>query len=733
MRKDILTAIVVISFSLLFFKGGGSVPVSETCASSGDAGKGNALKHSLSPYLLQHADNPVDWMEWGDKAFERARSEGKPIFLSIGYSTCHWCHVMSHESFSDRRIAAIMNKYFVCVKVDREARPDVDSVYMRAVQVMTGSGGWPLSVFITADGKPFYGGTYFPPTDGYGRPSFEKVLIAIADAWTNDREKLLNSAGKLSELISIEPESQSGVKLSADMLDTASKKLSSVFDSVNGGFGRAPKFPQPSNLSMLLTHYYRTGDKDALKMVETTLMKMSQGGMYDQLGGGFHRYSTDEEWLVPHFEKMLYDQALISRSLLQAYQLTGDEKYAKIAREVFDYVLRDMVDEQGGFYTAEDADSEGEEGTFYVWGKGEIDKLLGDDDAKIFNRYYGVSDAGNFEGKNILHVAADLDEVVGELSMSKEKVSDVLKKGKKKLFDARAKRVRPHRDEKIISGWNGLMIASFAQAGRVLGENKYTEAAGKSADFVLSRLVVDGRLKRYYAGKMSDHDGVLDDYAFMILGLTELYQSDYNPRWLVEAKKLSFSMIELFFDTGDGGFYITGSDSEHLLYRGKDVYDGAIPSGNSVAAEALLKLGHLTMDKQLLAAAEKTLQLFSGRLADGFGDLSEMLMAVDIFAGPRQEIVIAGTRGERNTDKMLDVVRKAFLPRAAVLLHGNDIRIEQVAGFIRPQVMIAGKPTAYFCENYACQEPMTDITKVKELIDQLTGRNVDAESRTIAE
>lgn len=686
-----------------------------TAVRSAESGRRNVLKHSTSPYLLQHADNPVHWQEWSDEAFRLARKEDKPIFLSIGYSTCHWCHVMAHESFSNAKIAAIMNEHFICIKVDREERPDVDAVYMQAVRVMTGSGGWPLSVFLTPDGEPFFGGTYFPPSDSYGRPGFEKVLLSIADAWENRRSELVGSAGKLRDILAKTSAGMGGGGLSVSLLDGAFGGLSSRYDGVNGGFGGAPKFPQPSNLSMLLWYHYRTGNSDSLKMVEVTLSKMAAGGMYDQVGGGFHRYSTDGVWLVPHFEKMLYDQALLVRSYLQAYQVTGKDEYARIAREVLDYVLRDMRDAGGGFYSAEDADSEGEEGVFYVWGKGEIDKLLGSKDAKVFNSYYGVSGGGNFEDrKNILHVAKTVEAVAGENGLAVSEVMTILQSGRKKLFTVREKRERPHRDEKIIAGWNGLMVSSLALAGRVLGEEKYTAAAERSAGFVLDELISNGRLMRYYGKGKAVGKGVLDDYAFLIMGLLDLYESDFDAKWLIEAKKLCEGMVELFKDESRGGFFLTGDDGEKLLYRDKPAYDGALPSGNSVAAMALLKLGQVTMDRKLSDEGEGVLKAFSKGLV-GIG-LPEMLMALNYYVGPRQEIVIAGGKDRKDVKEMTGLVGSKFLPRAVVLLHGEDKAIEDVAGFIGLQVMVDGKGTAYVCENYTCKEPVTDIISLQRLL-----------------
>ena len=509
----------------------------------------NRLAGESSPYLLQHAKNPVDWYPWGEVAFERARAEGKPVFLSIGYSTCHWCHVMSHESFENEDIAGIMNEHFVCVKVDREQRPDVDQIYMNAVVMMTGSGGWPLSVFLTPEREPFYGGTYFPPKDVYGRPGFGRVLLSVAEAWKNKRQDLVDSAGKLTGYLENPEPAAATAKLSQETLDKAFQAFRSTFDDVNGGFGDSPKFPQPTNLSMLLSYWHRTGDAQALQMVEQTLEAMADGGIYDHLGGGFHRYATDARWLVPHFEKMLYDQALLSKVYLQAYQITAKERYAQTARDIFDYVLRDMTDPGGGFYSAEDADSEGEEGTFYLWEPDQIADVLDENQAALFNARYGVTEKGNFEkGKTILNVAAPIEQLEQEFGKDRDLIVKTLSAARKKLFDNREKRIRPHRDDKVITAWNGLMISSLAYGGTVLDEKPYIRAAERSAELLLNTLYQNGRLMRYYRGGRQVEKAFLDDYAFLIMGLLDLYEATFDIRWLIEARKLAEEMVELFTD-----------------------------------------------------------------------------------------------------------------------------------------------------------------------------------------
>jgi uncharacterized protein YyaL (SSP411 family) len=680
----------------------------------------NKLVDETSPYLLQHAHNPVDWYPWSKEAFEIAKKLDKPIFLSIGYSTCHWCHVMERESFENEHIAKIMNEHFVCIKVDREQRPDVDDVYMAAVQMMTGSGGWPLSVFLAPDGKPFYGGTYFPPKDIYGRPGFGRLLLAISDAWKNKRGQLLESAGKISETLQDLSEQAGKEKLSPGVLNKAYLSLKQTFDHTNGGFGGAPKFPQPSYLSFLLRYWYRTKDNDALTMVEATLDALAKGGIYDHLGGGFHRYATDSHWLVPHFEKMLYDQALISSVYGQAYQVTGEEDYAKVVREIFDYILRDMTDSDGGFYSAEDADSEGKEGLFYVWEPGEIKKLLGTKNAEIFNEYYGVTDEGNFEnGKSILNITKSIEEVAKVLKQNPKAIESILTQARLELLAHRSKRIRPHLDDKVIAGWNGLMISSLAYGGAVLGENKYISAAEKAAAFVLTTLRYNGRLKRYYRDGKIIQPGFLDDYAFMIMALLDLYEATFDARWLAEAKELAEQMMELFVDRDSGGFYITGNDSERLIVRTKPGYDGAVPSGNSIAALALLKLGLLTSDKRFTDGAEGVLNTFSSQLRQSPASLTEMLSAFDFSSGPTREIVIAAEANRADTKEMLRFIQSRYLPNTVLLFHQTGKAgeaIEKIAPFTKWQTAIDDKATAYVCRNYVCRQPVTEIALLEEIL-----------------
>jgi len=684
----------------------------------------NRLINESSPYLLQHAHNPVDWYPWGTEAFERAKKEDKPIFLSIGYSTCHWCHVMEYESFENEQIAKIMNDNFVSIKVDREQRPDVDEIYMKAVQIMTGSGGWPLSVFLTSEGKPFYRGTYFPPTDRYGHTGFERLLLAIADSWKNRRQELVDSAGKLSDTLANLTRPTQKEKLSPEMLKGAFDYFRDIFDGTNGGFGLAPKFPQPTNLSMLLCYWYSTGDEQALQMVEKTLDAMAKGGIYDHIGGGFHRYATDTRWLIPHFEKMLYDQALLSKVYLQAYQVTKKKEYARIAREIFDYVLRDMTDADGGFYSAEDADSEGKEGTFYLWDPEQIASILDKDQTKLFNAYYGVSRKGNFEeGKTILNITTSTEQLEKKFLKDQATIVNILTTARIKIFNVRATRVRPHRDDKVITAWNGLMISSLAYGGTVLEEEKYVEAAKQAAKFVLGTLHKDGRLMRYYRDAQVVEKAFLDDYAFMIMALLELYEATFDAKWLIEAKELSEEMIELFADNEQGGFFLAGKDNEKLIVRIKPNSDGAIPSGNSVAALALLKLGRLTMNQQFTEQAGKVLESFSQQLKQSPAYSSAMLTALSFWLGPTQEIVIAGTAKAADTKQMFKLLRGKFLPNAVVLLHEQNNAgsgIYRIVPFIKNQVVIDGKATAYVCENYVCKQPVNKINDLAKMLSDIS-------------
>ncbi len=686
----------------------------------------NRLIRETSPYLLQHAHNPVDWYPWGPEAFERAKREDKPVFLSIGYSTCHWCHVMERESFEDKDTAQLLNRDFVSVKVDREQRPDVDETYMKAVQMITGSGGWPLSVFLTPDGEPFYGGTYFPPRAGLGRPSFTQVLQSVAEAWRDKREQLLQSAQELTGALHGLAEPGAEHALSLSVLDNAFGVLSGYFDKTHGGFGHAPKFPQPSTLTLLLNYWRRTGSQETLEMVEKTLDAMTRGGIHDHLGGGFHRYSTDAQWLVPHFEKMLYDQALLSRTYVQTYQVTKDPAYAGAARDIFRYVLRDMRDPDGGFYAAEDADSEGREGAFYVWRREEIERVLPAEQAEVFCRYYGVTDKGNFEeGENVLHVAASIEQLSAEFGRNPEEIKTDLAEARKRLLDRRNGRPRPHRDDKIITAWNGLMISSLAYGGAALGELEYVQAARSAAAFIVNSLYEDGRLMRFFRAGRAMDKGFLEDYAFLILGLIDLYEASFDVGWLREARALADQMISLFAHEAEGGFFLTGHDAEQLITRDKPGYDGAVPSGNSAAALALLKLGRVFMESRFTEEAQRILRRFSGEMAGSPSSLTFMLLALDCQLGPTQEIVIAGINSPAESQELIREVKQHFLPNAVVLFRGagdEGMPLVHEVPFAADLAPIHGRTAVYVCANYACRKPVTTREDLGEILGDITGR-----------
>ncbi|MBS1793897.1 MAG: thioredoxin domain-containing protein [Acidobacteria bacterium] len=677
----------------------------------------NKLIDETSPYLLQHAHNPVDWHAWGDEAFEKAKREDKAVLVSIGYSACHWCHVMERESFENEQTAAIMNENFVCIKVDMEERPDVDRIYMDFVQMTTGSGGWPLNVFVTPDKLPFFGGTYFPPANRYNMPSFERVLTSVADAWATKRDELLLSAndvlGEMRRFGLVQP---TGETLSDELSDAAFRSLARYFDGANGGFGGAPKFPPTMALEFLLRYYKRTGDDNALRMVVKTAGKMAFGGICDQLGGGFHRYAVDAVWLVPHFEKMLYDNAQLVRLYLHLFQLTKDEFYRRIAVETLDYVRREMTGPEGGFYSSQDADSEGVEGKFFVWTPAEIEAILGAEEAAAFCFYYDVSEEGNFEEKNILNVKNTLAETAEVLKIPVEKLQEILETGRAKLFAEREKRVKPFRDEKVLTAWNGLMLAAFAEAAAVLGRADYLETARRNADFLMENLIADGKLLRTWKDGRAKLDAYLEDYANLADGLVELYQTSGDAKYLREAKRLAELLITEFWDEEGGGFFFTANDHETLPVRRKDFHDNATPSGNSVGADVLLKLARLTGDDRFERFAVTVLRLAVPQLRrypQGFG---RVLGALEFHFAPTKEIVVLGARGS----ELEKEVWQDYLPDKVVVLAENADDADLIP-LLRDRTLIDGRPTAYVCENFACQRP---VTTAADLRDQLNPKSV---------
>ncbi len=672
----------------------------------------NRLVRETSPYLLQHAYNPVDWFAWGDEAFEKAKREDKPILISIGYSACHWCHVMEHESFESEETARIMNENFVSIKVDLEERPDVDQIYMTFVQLTTGHGGYPLNVFLTPDKIPFFGGTYFPPLPRYQMPSFPQILTSVAEAYQNRRDELMQSANQvLGEIRRVGlTEVSSGAELSKDQLDSAFQSFVKSFDSKNGGFGSAPKFPPPMSLEFLLRYFKRTKNEKALEMVTRTCEKMARGGIYDQLGGGFHRYTVDAIWLVPHFEKMLYDNAQLARIYLHVYQLTKDDFYKRVAVETLEYVKREMLDEKGGFYSTQDADSEGVEGKFFVWTPKEIEEILGEEDAQIFNFYFDVSEEGNFEEKNILNIKNSLSETAEALKIPEEKLKGILERGREKLFAEREKRVKPFRDEKVLTAWNGLMLATFAEAAAILERTEYFEIAKRNADFILENLQKDGYLLRTYKDGQAKLNAYLEDYANFADGLIELFQVSGEVKYLKEAKRLADAMIAEFWDETGGGFFFTAANHEELLIRSKDFYDNATPSGNSVAVDLMLKLSHLLGDDKYERFATTVLRLVSAQIKRYPQAFGKILSALEFYSNPVKEIVIVG----ENRSELEREVWREYLPNKVLVLAKNAEENAEFITLLQERKMIDDKPTVYVCENFTCQKPVTNVEELKQ-------------------
>jgi hypothetical protein len=665
----------------------------------------NQLQNETSPYLLQHADNPVDWYPWGEEALQKAREEDKPILLSIGYAACHWCHVMAHESFEDPETAAFMNEHFVNVKVDREERPDLDSIYMSAVVAMTGQGGWPMTVALTPDGDPFFGGTYFPPVNRYGMPSFRQVLVGLVRAWQERRDDIAGNAAEVSNHIGRTVVMQQ----QADILDDglfkgAVSTLNTSFDGRKGGFGGAPKFPPSMTLEFLLRYHLRTNDRHALYMAEHTLEQMAYGGMYDQLGGGFARYSTDAEWLVPHFEKMLYDNGLLARAYLHAWKVTERPLYRRVVEETLDWALEEMRHESGGFYSSLDADSEGEEGKFYVWQAAEIDAVLGHDSA-LFKVFYGVREGGNWEGSNILHVATTLEKVAERFNLEPEVIEQKLAVARKNLYQIRAGRLWPGLDDKVLTAWNGLLLAALAEAGRDLKRPDYLEAAVQNAEFLYQTMrTEDGRLLRTWkAGSEAKLNAYLEDYAYLADALLALYQATFDERWFTWAKALADQMVAHFRDEANGGFFDTSDDHEALIHRPKELQDNATPSGNAMAAQVLLKLNLYTGEGRYWELAERAVSALYGAMLKYPNGFAHWLCAADLITGRPREVAIAGEAGTADTQALLDVIYGQYRPNlvTAVGLDGGAVPL--LAD--RPQK--DGRPTAYLCRQFVCRLPVT--------------------------
>ena len=665
----------------------------------------NRLAQETSPYLLEHANNPVDWYPWGPEALSRARRENKPILLSIGYSACHWCHVMARESFEDPEIAELINRNFVPIKVDREERPDLDQVYMRAVQGMTGSGGWPMTVFLLPDGAPFFAGTYFPPTDRYGMPAFGRVLTAVGDAFVNRTAEVEATATQVREYLQRPVVPLAAGALTPELLDEAYTRLAREHDPAHGGFGGAPKFPQPMLIDFALRTQRRRHEPAALAIAQQTLQAMAAGGMYDQLGGGFHRYSVDERWLVPHFEKMLYDNALLPRAYLDAWQVTGDGVFRRVAEETLEFVRRELRSQEGGFYSSLDADSEGEEGRFYIWTAHELEKALGVDDAAAVARAFDVTEAGNFEGRNILHPVTPA-------------ATTVMDRVRERLLAAREQRVRPHRDEKVIAGWNGLMLRAFAEAGRVLDRPDLVSTAEASARFLLTRMRRGERMQRSYKDGRATLAGYLEDQAAVADGLLSLYEATFDAGWLDEVRRLVHEMLAAFWDESRAAFFDTAQDQEPLVVRPQDVTDNAVPSGTSMAVDVLLRAGMLLGEDAWIAIARSTLERLAPTAAKAPLAFGRLLAALDFELGRPVELAVIGARADPQARRLLDVARRHYLPNRllAVATDGDGHGIPLLAD----RHQLNGAVTAYLCEGFVCQSPTTDPAELEQQLERFS-------------
>ncbi|MFD1774329.1 thioredoxin domain-containing protein [Paenibacillus rhizophilus] len=683
----------------------------------------NRLINEKSPYLLQHAHNPVDWMPWGEEAFEKAKAENKPVFVSIGYSTCHWCHVMEEESFQDEEVAELLNGHFVAIKVDREERPDIDSLYMSVCQAMTGGGGWPLNVVLTPEKKPFYAGTYFPKRRMMGQLGLMEVMDQIRMKWETDSIKLTQLGDDLlTEIKATALKNRGGEEsgLSDELLHHAFRLYSTIFDETYGGFGQAPKFPTPHNLSFLLAYSQAYDKPEALRMVEKTLESMYKGGIYDHIGFGFARYSTDDQWLVPHFEKMLFDNALLASSYVEAYQITGKPLYSEVAESLFTYVLRGMTSPEGAFYSAEDADSDGEEGAFYIFSREEIEEALGVQDMHSYCHVYGITEEGISRGYSIPNLLAGLpEELADKLDMNPLALRTRIEEWREKLFAYREQRVHPSKDDKVLTSWNGLMIAALAKGAKALQKPEYAKAAGAAADFIWSRLRrEDGRLLARYRDGEAAYPGYVDDYAFLIWGLTELYEATGTAVYLERALVLTDGLLELFTDEEEGGFFFTGKDAEQLPIRSKELYDGAMPSGNSVAVKTLWKLAAITQDVKLKGVAERTAAVLGKAATKYPASYGMFLQALLVITSGGKEWVLSGKKDDPTLHSMISLVQQAYMPDASLLIHWEDPadKLSALLPHLKDKPAIGGDATAYVCQDFACQEPITSLEAVRELL-----------------
>ncbi len=677
----------------------------------------NRLIHQTSPYLLQHAHNPVDWYPWGEEALSRAKKEDKPILLSIGYSSCHWCHVMEKESFENEAIARLMNEHFISIKVDREERPDLDEIYMNAVQAMTGSGGWPMTVFLTQDLVPFHAGTYFPPEDRMGMPGLPKVLITVSNYYHSHRQEVVHMETQMKEalhrIVEILPSREA---LEPEILTKAFDVIEGQFDPNHGGFGKAPKFPNSMTLSFLLRHWKRTGEKEALRMVEVTLEKMAGGGIYDHLGGGFHRYSVDERWLVPHFEKMLYDNALLSRTYFEAYQGTRKERYLRVGEEILDYVLREMKNPEGGFYSTQDADSEDEEGKFFVWTRDEIKGLLGKERGAPFCAYYGVTPQGNFErGASVLNIDLSIKKVSELYGISIPELETLFREGRERLFVEREKRVKPGRDEKILTSWNGLMVSGFVDGFKLTGKDEYLKAAEGAIHFILNGAAKQGDLMRVFNKGRWHVKGYSEDYAFFIQGLIDLYEATFEMKYLKEANDIHERMMHQFWDDNHGGFFFTGKENESLIARSKSPYDNAIPSANSIALSNLIRLGYLTGNESLKRKAELILRLYYNFLSKQPTGFAQMLSGFSFFLNP-EEIGIIGSKKDERTTSMIKEIYHAFLPNKILCLKDpHGLPEENWFPFLEDKG-VPEVPTTFICKSFTCLPPVQNEKELRKVI-----------------
>jgi len=681
----------------------------------------NRLSRETSPYLLQHAHNPVDWYPWGEEAFAKAKSENKPILLSIGYSACHWCHVMEHESFENETIATLMNELFVSIKVDREERPDLDEIYMNAVQMLTGRGGWPMTMFLTPDRKPFYGGTYFPPEDRQGMPGFPRILHGVSQAYRERPEDVEKSVAQIVTALQRMSETQETTKIfSPTIIADGADKIARAYDADNGGLGQAPKFPNAGVYELFLRHYSRSKNERFLEMVLHTLTQMAHGGIYDHLGGGFHRYSVDAKWLVPHFEKMLYDNAQLVRIYAHAHTITGEPLFKSIVNETVDYLLREMLHSEGGFYATQDADSEGEEGKFFVWTEDEVNRLLGEEDAEIFCRMFDVGEPGNFEDKSILHPILTVDQASKLFRKDPSQIEALVAGAKQKLFAAREKRIKPFRDEKIITAWNGLMLSGLAEAIKLCGNPAWIEAAKRTVEFIFSKMSRDGFLLHTYKDGQAKLLGYLDDYAFLAVGLLDLYAALFDRSYLDRAIQLTDIMLREFWDERDGGFYFTGKSHEQLISRAKPIFDASIPSGNAMATQLLLRLYHLSGNDQYRASAEKVLRSYYDAMESQPFGFAHLLCALDLYLEGAKEIVIVGNPADADVKALIAEMNSLYLPNKVLQLATPGMELADISPLLQGKTQVDGKATVYVCQNFTCSAPVTSASEMRALLESTT-------------